>query len=76
MSSTFLQQLKAIGESMGLKGPELMNSVRDQQTLERKERDRSRGRKKSKTKRRKMSGLKNKITKDGESQRERKGDII
>jgi len=35
MSSTSIQQLKEIGESMGLKGPELMNFVREQQTLER-----------------------------------------
>jgi len=37
MSSTCLQQLKEIGESMGLNGPELMNFVREQRTLEREE---------------------------------------
>jgi len=37
MSSTCLQQVKEIGESMGLKGPELMNFVREQRTLEREE---------------------------------------
>jgi len=56
MSSTSLQQLKEIGESMGLKGPDLMSFVRDQQNLERREK--GRGRKKSKIERRKMSDLK------------------
>jgi len=37
MSSTSLQQLKEIGESMGLKGPELMNFVREQRIVEREE---------------------------------------
>jgi len=45
MSSTSLQQLEEIGQSMGLRGPELVNFVREQQILERQER----GRKKSKT---------------------------
>jgi len=55
MSSTCLQQVKEIGESMGLKGPELMNFVREQRTRER--RRKSRGKEKSKTERRKMSDL-------------------
>jgi len=42
MSSTCLQQLKEIGESMGLKGPELMNFVREQRTLEREKREKQR----------------------------------
>jgi len=40
MSSTSVQQLREIAESMGLKGPELMNFVRDQHILEREERER------------------------------------
>jgi len=39
MSSTSLQQLKEIGETMGLKGPHLISFVRDQQNLEREERE-------------------------------------
>jgi len=42
MSSTSVQQLREIAESMGLKGPELMNFVRDQQILEREEREKQR----------------------------------
>jgi len=49
MSSTSAQQLKELAESMGLKGPEIMNFVREQQTLEREKTER----KKRKTKRRK-----------------------
>jgi len=51
MSSTYIQQLREIAESMGLKGPELMNFVRDQHILEREKRERSKG----KTRRRKAS---------------------
>jgi len=39
MSSTPLQQLKEIGESLGLKGPELMSFVRKQQERERRARE-------------------------------------
>ena len=42
MSSTSVQQLREIAESMGLKGPELMNFVRDQHILEREEREKQR----------------------------------
>jgi len=44
MSSTSVQQLREIAESMGLKGPELMNFVRDQHILEREEREREKQR--------------------------------
>jgi len=39
MSSTSAQQLRKIGEAMGLAGSELMNFVREQQTLEREDRE-------------------------------------
>jgi len=55
MSSTSLQQLKEIGESMGLKGPELMNFVREEQTRERRE-GKAEGERKARQ-RRKMSDL-------------------
>jgi len=42
MFSYPLQQLKESGESLGLKGPELMSFVREQQTLEREERAKQR----------------------------------
>jgi len=42
MSGTSVQQLKEIGQSMGLKGPKLINFVREQQTIERKEREKQR----------------------------------
>jgi len=42
MSNTTIQHLKEIGEAMRLKWPELMNFVREQQTLERKEREKQR----------------------------------
>jgi len=45
MSSTSLQQLKETGESLGLKGPELLSFVREQQTLSR-EKQRQDGQKK------------------------------
>jgi len=38
MSSSSTQQLREIGEAMGLAGSELTNFVREQQTLEREER--------------------------------------
>jgi len=40
MSSTSVQELTELAESMGLKGVEIMNFVREQQTLEREERER------------------------------------
>jgi len=42
MSSTSVQQLREIAESMGLKGSEIMNFVREQQTQEREEREKQR----------------------------------
>jgi len=42
MSSTSVQQLREIGEAMGLTGSELMNFVWQQQTLEREERVKAR----------------------------------
>jgi len=42
MSGTSVQQHREIGESMGLKEPELTNFIRDQQTLEREEREKQR----------------------------------
>jgi len=39
MSSTSTQQLREFGEVMGLAGSELMNFVREQQTLEREDRE-------------------------------------
>ena len=42
MSSTTTQQLREIAETMGLKGPEIMNFVREQQNLEREEREKQR----------------------------------
>jgi len=42
MSGTSAQQLRKIGEAMGLKGSELTNFVRDQQNLEREEREKQR----------------------------------
>jgi len=40
MSSTSVQELTELAESIGLKGVEIMNFVREQQTLEREERER------------------------------------
>ena len=42
MSSTTIQQLREIGEAMGLRGAELQNFVKVQQDLEREERERQR----------------------------------
>jgi len=39
MSSTTIQQLREIAESMGLKGSEIMNFVRGQQALEREDKE-------------------------------------
>jgi len=40
MLSTSAQQLKKVGASMGLDGADLVNFIREQQKLERKESDR------------------------------------
>ena len=42
MSSTTLQQLKELGESLGLQGPDLIDFIKDQQNAEREERERQR----------------------------------
>jgi len=43
MSST-VQQLKEIGESMGLKGPDLVAFIKEQQNLEREDRKKEKSR--------------------------------
>jgi len=50
MSST-IQQLKEIGEAMGLKGSELATFIKEQQTLEREEREKLRQEEKEKDER-------------------------
>ena len=42
MSSTTLQQLKELGESMGLQGADLVDFIKEQQNAEREERERQR----------------------------------
>jgi len=44
MLSTSAQQLKEVGASMGLEGTDLVNFIREQQKLEREERDKERER--------------------------------
>ena len=44
MLSTSAQQLKKVGSSMGLEGADLLNFIREQQKLEREERDTERQR--------------------------------
>jgi len=42
MSSTTLQQLKELGESLGLQGNALVDFIKDQQIAEREEREKQR----------------------------------
>ena len=54
MSSTTLQQLKELGESMGLQGNALVEFIKEQQSTEREEREKQlRKRKKDRKKRKK-----------------------
>ena len=56
MMASTLQQLKDIGESLGLKGTDLANFITGQQNLEREER----GRERKKREKKKMNDVKNK----------------
>jgi len=53
MSSTTLQQLKELGESLGLQGSDLVDFIKEQQNAEREERERKRGKKEKKKEERK-----------------------
>jgi len=67
MLSTSAQQLKDIGTSMGLEGTDLLNFVREQQKLEREERD-----KKKERQREKERQGKEKNEKEEQTRKERK----
>ena len=60
MMASTIQQLKEIGESLGLKGTDLANFITGQQNLEREEREKQRERERKNKEKKKMNDVKSK----------------